>query len=657
MLQSKKHNTHFFFLEKVKKVLIIFYSLVLFASCSDTGKVSFTEEAVCFKLINNKYFSVRENNSNIVQAIGETKNVWEALYLEEVGVNSFVIKANNGNYFTYNNPQNTLFASEKKKSAAGVFQIIKVKEYYQLKTKEGTSFKLADKKKIKITESGKPFVFTIVEKSNNKKSYNTIRGIFFGRLLFQALILMTVVFLFFKYLRKDVKNTMSYKSLILIGFIGVYSITNLQKWNNERVIANDSIIYYEYLPAALIFNDMSFSFLKDAPIDFNGTVWARTNEKTGRKAIKFTMGMAIMYLPFFIIGHTGSFLFDYTSYGYSLPYLISLCFCGWFYSLLGLFFLRKILLKYYNDIVTSFTLISIALATNLFHYTTIEPAMTHPASFCLISMFIWFTIKWHNQKQLKNAIVLGLLMGLISLIRPTNALLAIVFIVFNITSLKQIKERVLLFWNYKAQITVITLSSIIVWVPQFLFWKYSTGEWFYFSYEEEGFFFNNPQIFNGLFSYRKGWLVYTPIMLFSLLGVFFAFKNNKKWVVSLSLFIPLNIFIIYSWWCWWYGGSFGSRPMIDSYALMAIPLASLYNYFDKLKTYLRCIPLFVMFLAISLNLFQTYQSKTCLHYDSMTKESYWSNFTTLGWSSNYKKLIEPPNYKKAIKGEEEYNLR
>jgi hypothetical protein len=283
--------------------------------------------------------------------------------------------------------------------------------------------------------------------------------------------------------------------------------------------------------------------------------------------------------------------------------------------------------------------------------------MTHPASFCLISMFIWFTIKWHNQKQLKNAIVLGLLMGLISLIRPTNALVAIVFIVFNITSLKQIKERVLLFWNYKAQITVITLSSIIVWVPQFLFWKYSTGEWFYFSYEEEGFFFNNPQIFNGLFSYRKGWLVYTPIMLFSLLGVFFAFKNNKKWVVSLSLFIPLNIFIIYSWWCWWYGGSFGSRPMIDSYALMAIPLASLYNYFDKLKTYLRCIPLFVMFLAISLNLFQTYQSKTCLHYDSMTKESYWSNFTNLGWSSNYKKLIEPPNYKKAIKGEEEYNLR
>ncbi len=64
-----------------------------------------------------------------------------------------------------------------------------------------------------------------------------------------------------------------------------------------------------------------------------------------------------------------------------------------------------------------------------------------------------------------------------------------------------------------------------------------------------------------------------------------------------------------------------------------------------------------MFLAISLNLFQTYQAKTCLHYDGMTEEAYWTNFTTLGWPANYEKLIMRPDYKKAIKGEAEYNTK
>jgi hypothetical protein len=282
--------------------------------------------------------------------------------------------------------------------------------------------------------------------------------------------------------------------------------------------------------------------------------------------------------------------------------------------------------------------------------------MTHPASFCLIAMFIWFALKWHHRRRLKTAIVLGLLMGIIALIRPTNALIAVVFIFLEVINYQDLKGRVLLFWRYKIQLMVIILCSILVWVPQFLFWKYSTGQWFYFSYVDEGFFFSNPQIFNGLFSYRKGWLLYTPLMTLSIVGLFFTYKNNKNWIVSMGIFIPLNVYIIYSWWCWWYGGSFGSRPMIDSYALMAISLASFYHFIDTLRNYYRIAMIVVVTFGISLNLFQTYQSRSCLHFDSMTKEAYWSNFTTFGWPSNYDELIETPNYEKALKGEEEYNL-
>ena len=330
---------------------------------------------------------------------------------------------------------------------------------------------------------------------------------------------------------------------------------------------------------------------------------------------------------------------------------------SWFYAFLGLFYLRKILLTYFNDTVTSFTLFSIVLATNLFYYITIESAMSHSYSFFLFTIFIWLTIKWHKNKNLKTAIFLGLAIGLISLIRPTNAMLSIVFVLLGVTNLKSLKNKVQLFWVYKNHILSIVAFAIIVWIPQIIYWKYATGSWLYFSYGEERFYFNNPHIMEGLFSYRKGWLLYTPIMIFAILGLVFLYKKQyRKWMLPIFVFTALNIYVVYSWWCWWYGGSFGSRPMVESYALLAIPLAAVFAYFDKQTSYLRSIPLFIIFFAVSLNLFQTHQTKTCLHHDGMTEKAYWTNFVNLGWPHGIDEMMKRPDYKKAIKGINEYSM-
>lgn len=642
-------------IEKVKKGMLILFTFILFSSCNKEHELLPLQGKVYFNLINNNYFSVTKTKQ--VKTIGKRNDSLEVFFFEKVDSVRYLIRSNNGFYLSYDNPNLVLFANQKEKRNAGIFAIVAHKEYFYLKTQDGIPFVRGKQNGVWAKKEDKILLFSIKNGSHYQSNLTSINRHVFTRLILQLLILIGLVYLYFKYLRKNIKETLSYKTLIVIAFIGLFTISNNQKWNFEKVISHDSLIYYEYLPAALVFNDMSFNFLNNKPFDYNGRFWVTKNEKTGRKTIKFTMGMAVMYLPFFVVGHLGAILLDYTPYGYSLPYTVMLCFCGWFYALIGLFYLRKLLLLYYSDIVSSFTLVSIALGTNMFYYTTLNPTMTHPVSFCLITMFLWYTIKWYNKKSFKTVVILGMLMGIISLIRPTNALVALVFMLFNIGCISDIKERLLLFWKYKLHIFIIMFWSIMVWIPQFFFWKYSSGEWFYFSYGEEGFFFSNPQIFNGLFSYRKGWLVYTPLMLFSLVGIFFTFKNNKSWASSLSVFVPLNIFIIYSWWCWWYGGSFGSRPMIDSYGLMAISLASFYQYFQKFKVYRRAVPLLIIFVTISLNIFQSYQTKTCLHYDSMCKESYWNNFAVLGWPDNYNDLLEPPDYSKAIKGEEEYNLK
>jgi hypothetical protein len=192
---------------------------------------------------------------------------------------------------------------------------------------------------------------------------------------------------------------------------------------------------------------------------------------------------------------------------------------------------------------------------------------------------------------------------------------------------------------------------LLPWVPQFLYNIYFTDQLFFYSYNDEGFFFNNPQIINGLFSYRKGWLIYTPLMAFAIAGLPVLFHKHKQLAWPLAIYTSLNMFIIFSWWCWWYGGSYGQRPMIDSYGLMAIPMA--YTFQWALSGHKWKIAGFtvVIFLLIGLNQFQIRKyRKGSIHFADMTGKAYWHSFMSVRPRSGFYDLLETPDYSKAKQG-------
>jgi hypothetical protein len=79
-----------------------------------------------------------------------------------------------------------------------------------------------------------------------------------------------------------------------------------------------------------------------------------------------------------------------------------------------------------------------------------------------------------------------------------------------------------------------------------------------------------------------------------------------------------------SWWIWSYGGSIGSRPMIDFYPLFLVFVAPiLASKCNLLKlSILLTIPVFAVVMIT-----QTYQfQKGILRIDHMDKESYWKVF-------------------------------
>lgn len=445
------------------------------------------------------------------------------------------------------------------------------------------------------------------------------------------------------------QNSISYYVFLILIPVLLIAGFNTGKWTNEQVISQDVRVYYAYLPAVFIYQDLSFEFMDDYPDEFVKRVAYSISPEKDFRYLKMTMGLAILYLPFFLIAHLIALLTPFAANGYSAVYEAAIHFSTVLYVLAGFYFLRKILLRHFTEKVTSWTLALLLLATNLLFYSAIRTGTSHGYNFALITGALYFFEQWHEKPSWKNSLVIGLTGGLIVLIRPTNALIAMVFILYGIYNKHSFKCKAALFRTNAHKLIFIIFIAFMVLVPQLVYWKWISGEWVYYSYGDERFFFHDPEIFKGLFSFRKGWLIYTPVMFLAIMGMFGLCRYAKKYTWAIPVFFLINIYIIYSWWTWWYGGSFGSRPMIDSYGLMAIPLAVSLKFVFKQKKWINYSTQLVLILFVALNIWQSKQyQKGIIHYDGMTREAYFRSFFSWHYPNNYSDIIDRPDYEAAL---------
>ncbi|MGZ5243360.1 MAG: hypothetical protein ACXWDO_05780 [Bacteroidia bacterium] len=448
------------------------------------------------------------------------------------------------------------------------------------------------------------------------------------------------------------KNLLTLLALLVIFCAAVSSMQQQKaRWQNHKVLVWDVQEYYMYLPAAFIYNDLDFSYVDALPDSLQERYW-KGKSAIGKNIGRLSVGMAITYTPFFLLGHLTAHILDFPANGYSVPYQFFIFISGFVYSFIGYIFLLKVLLKYFSQIATALTLICISLGTNLFYYSTTEGPMSHAVLFCLFAMFLYYTICWYKNPSYKNIIFLFLAAGLAILIRPISIMLVIIFLLYKDDEKNTFGEKISFYLKYYKHFLLGFGILLLIALPQLVYWKMQSGQWIYYSYGNERFFFNDPKIIQGLFSYRKGWLLYTPVMILSLAGFYFLYKRSPKLFFPILIYFILHIYVIFSWWCWWYGGSFGMRAMIEVYAFLALPMAALWQFlWQKQKTVFSAALIFAV-ACIYLNRRQTLQYReTIIHWDAMNKAYYWSVFNKLTWPDEQTlKLLSPPDYEAAMKG-------
>jgi hypothetical protein len=444
-----------------------------------------------------------------------------------------------------------------------------------------------------------------------------------------------------------IKQPFSKWAVLFISIFLIYNTLLHKKWSNNRVIIHDVSSYYSYLPAALIYQDFALKFRKDLPE--NEPVKGIWHNKKGDTVYqKMTVGMSYLYFPTFLIAHAyAKSSSAYAANGFSKPYQVAVAFNTLLIGLLGLLISRLLLLRFFTETVTTLVLVGVYLGSNLYYYITMAPGMTHPYSFLGIAAFLLIYLRWLDHPNNSRFMALCAIAGLLIVIRPTNAL-ACMFPILMLMQ-KANRDRIFDFFKDRKKFVVMGVSVLILpLLPQMLYWQNVFGSPFAYSYTGEYFFFNKPHIVDGLFGWRKGLLLYTPIFAFAFIGLAIKFKSDI--IIRISTVLVMSfIYVIFSWWCWWYGG-YSTRALIEMYPFLMLGLGYFVTEISKKTKFLLPFFMLVMAFLIHQNIrFVNLYEKGIIHWDSMTKDAvkviYWNDNV----SSDYEERLIKPDYEKALR--------
>lgn len=386
----------------------------------------------------------------------------------------------------------------------------------------------------------------------------------------------------------------------------------------------DGRYYYSYLRSVVLDRNLDFSnefeYFK-IPLQYS---------QTGVVINKFAIGPAIFWLPFFLLAHILTFLlkilgFSLVADGYSWPYQVMVGVGSVSYAISGLYLCFLALKQRYKARIALISCLGIYFASNLFFYSAIDPINSHSLSFFTSSLLFYLVTKYWQQKELriKNIVLLGILTGLVTLIRNQDGIWGLIPIYLILNKSKSIisaKVRSIVsllhcFIVKTKNITLFIISFIFVLIPQFLVWQIMFGQISSpYLLLGEKFYWLNPQIFNVWFSSNHGLFFYSPILILSIWGLlnnfscgnFMCFKSkiysltklnlicqrqnqvsNKVAVINFNLkhvigILGLMLFtfqtwIVGSWHSWWAGESYGNRMFISLTPLFIFGLADFFN--------------------------------------------------------------------------------
>jgi hypothetical protein len=390
-------------------------------------------------------------------------------------------------------------------------------------------------------------------------------------------------------------NSRLRQSLLLLLFLA--SLPLLNPW-----IRGDGVGYYAFARAPLIEHHLDFTrdylyanpSFRDLRLDESGRPKPAFRTPTGHLDNHFSVGPALLWTPFLLLAHAGvllarAFGSSIPADGFSAPYRISMAFATALYGFLSLLLAFRLARQYVEERWAFLATFSIWWASSLPVYMYFNPSWSHAHSAFTVALFVWYWHQTRGARSLAQWFFLALIAGLMLNVYYPNAMVLVILAVEAIPQyLSAIRRdsrtpaenpplsKLLLSHSLFALILVISL------LPTFLTRYVIYGNAFESGYIPlRAWLWSSPAFLSVLFSSNHGLLVWTPVLLFSVFGLFLFWRRMPQvGAPLLAAFLCFYVFIA----CYpdWTGiSSYGNRFFVSLSSLFILGLGVFLDGFSQ----------------------------------------------------------------------------
>jgi hypothetical protein len=384
-----------------------------------------------------------------------------------------------------------------------------------------------------------------------------------------------------------------YQRILIILFL--LSLPLVNPW-----VRGDGIGYYAYARALALDHNLQFEkdwrhanpSFRSSRVDPDGRIRADQYTSTGHLDNHFTIGPALIWMPFLVAVHAAVLVANYfgahiAADGYSWPYLDTIsvvtAFCG-FASLFISFCLAR---KYFPEGWAFLAVLGIWMASSLPVYMYFNPSWSHAQSAFIVALFIWYWDCTRPDRTWRQWCALGLIGGLMMDMYYPNAIFLLVLIVeFAIKLANTIRSRSVSragFGKEIARYSIFSLALIIAFLPTLITRWIVFGSPFNLGYSETSVWtFKSPLLGTVLFSADHGLFSWTPILLLATAGLFLLWRRDNVLCAALALAAIAFYFLIATYPVWDGISSYGNRFFVSLTPLFIMGLAALFTNYERL---------------------------------------------------------------------------
>ena len=395
----------------------------------------------------------------------------------------------------------------------------------------------------------------------------------------------------------------SRKSERLLLLLFLLSLPFLNPW-----VRGDGVGYYAFARAPLIQHNLDFTEdYRHANESFRGPRLDENNQPrpefrtpTGHLDNHFTVGPAILWTPYLLLAHGGVLLArafgpSVAADGFSAPYRITMAIATAIYGFLGLLLAFRLAREYVHERWALLATIAIWWTSSLPVYMYFNPFWSHAHSAFVVSLFLWYWHRTRSSRSLAQWLLLALITGLMLNVYYANAMVLAVLAI-------EVARRYYLAFHIKPAETLATADvagnvrppfPYALSVPQLLLRHFLfaavvllcmlptliTRYLVYGNAFESGYIplrdwlWSSPAFLQVLFSSDHGLLAWTPILFFSIAGLFVFWRwQRRAGTPFLAAFLAFYLLIA----CYpdWDGiSSYGNRFFVSLTPLFILGLS------------------------------------------------------------------------------------